>query len=205
MNKKVSVVIAAYNAESNIEECLTSLCNQTVIPNIIVVNDGSTDSTVDRILSFKRKTPKANVTVITQSNQGVASARNKGLSYVQSNYVTFVDSDDIVKPDYIETLLNGFINSTIDISVCNYEVVATVDRCVKSVSEYGKIYRGTLDRTNTLASLFYSNGMKGFVFNKLFKSNIIKKYLIQFDNKLKIAEDLDFCFNYCLHLSLIHI
>jgi glycosyltransferase involved in cell wall biosynthesis len=89
---EISVVIPAYNAEKSLGECIQSVLNQTLQPlEIIVINDGSTDSTEDIALSYP-------VRYLKQSNQGQASARNKGIAEARGAWIAFIDSDDIMLP-----------------------------------------------------------------------------------------------------------
>lgn len=99
---KVSIIIAAYNVESLIVKCLNSLINQTLKEiEIIVVDDGSTDNTLEvarRFLFDER------VIIITQTNQKQGAARNRALDIAKGEYITFVDSDDWVNDEYCELL-----------------------------------------------------------------------------------------------------
>lgn len=104
-NPKVSVIIPAYNCEEYIEQAILScLCQDYENIEIVVVNDGSTDSTLEKIIPFA---DKGNVIVINQSNQGVSAARNVGMENASGDYVTFLDADDALSP--------GTISSNIDL------------------------------------------------------------------------------------------
>lgn len=95
MPTKLSVIIASYNHQDYIAETLKSLEKQTFQDfEIIVVDDGSTDKTVEVIRSSPSRAH-----VFTQENQGVVAARNRGISLAKGEYICFVDSDDIVLPD----------------------------------------------------------------------------------------------------------
>lgn len=104
---KISVIIPCYNVELYIDECLNSIVNQTIgIHNleIILVNDASTDSTLDKLLQWEQKFPD-NIMVITyDENIRQGGARNVGLQYATSDYVGFIDSDDWVELDMYEKL-----------------------------------------------------------------------------------------------------
>lgn len=97
----VSVVIPAYNSEGFIKETLDSVLRQTLKDvEIIVVNDGSTDSTGDIIASYCAK--YGNITCITQENAGVSAARNNGLAHATGEYVVFLDADDLYTDGSLE-------------------------------------------------------------------------------------------------------
>jgi glycosyltransferase involved in cell wall biosynthesis len=96
---KVSVVIPTYNLQSYIEKTLDSVLNQTVKPyEIIVVDDGSTDNTVDKLIKYPVK-------VIKQENAGAAAARNRGVVEARGNWIAFLDGDDEWLPEKIKLLI----------------------------------------------------------------------------------------------------
>lgn len=93
-----SVIIPAYNSEKTIERALDSLKNQTkpeLIHEVIVVNDGSTDATKNKIEQYKKgKGHDLNIILFNQKNAGVAAARNVGIRMATAEYLAFLDSDD---------------------------------------------------------------------------------------------------------------
>ena len=98
MKPKLSVIIASYNHQDYIAETLKSLEEQTFQDfEIIVVDDGSTDKTVEVAKNFPSRAQ-----IFTQENQGVVAARNRGASLAKGEYICFVDSDDVVLPDRFE-------------------------------------------------------------------------------------------------------
>ena len=104
-NPKVSIIVPAYNTEKYISKCLLSLISQTLKEiEIIVVNDGSTDSTPFIIKKFSDADGR--IKVITQTNQKQGVARNRGTEIATAEYIGFVDSDDWVDLDYFEKLYN---------------------------------------------------------------------------------------------------
>lgn len=111
----LSIIIPVYNVEKYIRECLLSLCNQlenTI--EVIIINDGSTDDSVQIIDEFICNLPstiKQNFIVIHQKNQGVSHARNNGIQNAKGNYITFIDSDDMVADNYIAELLSAIKES----------------------------------------------------------------------------------------------
>ena len=103
-NSKVSVIIATYNTEHYIRQCLDSVINQTFKDmEIIVINDGSTDSSIDIINEYKQKDERVKV-INLDRNYGISKVRNKGVEYSKGKYIAFIDSDDWVSKDYIEFL-----------------------------------------------------------------------------------------------------
>ena len=116
MNEKISVIIPAYNVEKYIIECLQSLNNQTHKDlEIIVVDDGSIDNTFNIVKNYSKDLD--NVLLVHQENGGVCVARNKGLDLATGQYVMFVDADDFIPSDAIETLYNDIIKNDADMAV----------------------------------------------------------------------------------------
>lgn len=104
--KLLTFIVPAYNAEKYLKECIDSLLNQTVSDQkIILVNDGSTDHTGEIGRDYAEKFPDV-VTYLEQENRGQGSARNKGLALVDTEYVTFLDSDDYQNCMFVEKLRN---------------------------------------------------------------------------------------------------
>ena len=113
---KVSVIIPAYNHEKYITEAINSVLNQSYQDfEIIIINDGSTDSTEQRILSIHDQ----RIQYISQKNTGAHSAINRGISLAQGDYISILNSDDIYLPKRLETCFNFLENNT------NYSVVMT--------------------------------------------------------------------------------
>lgn len=108
---KFAVVMAVYNTEEYLNEAIDSIINQTIgfedNVQLILVNDGSEDSSEDIMLSYQRQYPE-NVVVVSQENSGQASARNNGLEYVNAKYVNFLDSDDYLAENAFEEVYPFF-------------------------------------------------------------------------------------------------
>lgn len=118
----LSIVIPVYNAEIYLPECLDSLLAQTY-PNfeLICVNDGSRDSSQNILERYAQKDSR--VKVFQTENGGVSAARNFGLEQARGAYVTFVDSDDFVMPQYLERLLEEMERNEAKLVVCGFRSV----------------------------------------------------------------------------------
>lgn len=102
--ESISVVVAVYNIEDYICECVDSIINQTIQPEeIILVDDGSTDRSSALCDEYAEK--NTNIRVIHQKNAGLSAARNTGIEHAQGVWVYFIDGDDILAPDVIESFL----------------------------------------------------------------------------------------------------
>lgn len=119
--KKISVVIPAYNVEKYIKECLDSILNQTFQDfEIIIVNDGSTDNTLQILRQYEQEYSDK-VRVFDQENGGQSNARNNAFQYVTGKYLTYIDADDYILKDYLEKLYNCAENEKADLVICSYE------------------------------------------------------------------------------------
>ncbi|WP_372518630.1 glycosyltransferase family 2 protein [Candidatus Ruminimicrobiellum ovillum] len=104
---KVSIIIPVYNTEQYLSQCLDSVINQTFRDiEIIVVNDASTDNSLSVIKEYQQKDNRI-VLINVTDNCGLSNSRNLGIKKAKSPYITFVDSDDWIRKDYIEFLFNN--------------------------------------------------------------------------------------------------
>lgn len=121
---KLSVVIPVYNTEKYIEKCVLSIENQKLDKKefeIIIVNDGSTDNSLEKILSLSNKF--ANIIIVNQTNKGVSAARNSGFKQAQGEYVHFVDADDYLESGCYDTLLSFLSDHDLDILFFKYQLI----------------------------------------------------------------------------------
>lgn len=101
-SESISVVIPLYNKEAEVERALSSVVEQSLaVGEIIVVNDGSTDSSESVVKEFIKRHPESNIRVINQENRGVSAARNRGISEAKGEYVALLDADDRWLSNYI--------------------------------------------------------------------------------------------------------
>ena len=120
-NIKLSIVAAVYNLEKYLPRCLDALVNQTMQEiEILCVNDGSTDSAPQIIEEYQRKYPDK-IKVFHKENGGEFTTRNYGLERAIGEYVTFVDTDDYVEPNWAEKLYNAAKENDADLAVCGFE------------------------------------------------------------------------------------
>ena len=126
----VSVIMPAYNAAPFIEEAIASVIAQTVADwELIVIDDCSTDDTVQIVSAFARQDPR--IQLLTNAvNMGVAKTRNRGLDLCRGQYVALLDSDDCWKPRFLEKMLARAEQTGADIIYCSYELVDEQDEKV---------------------------------------------------------------------------
>lgn len=115
----ISIIIPIYNTELYLNDCLNSVLNQTFHPSeIILINDGSTDSSQDIISDFSSNN-NYNIKVHRQKNSGLSNARNKGISMATGDYLLFLDSDDMIVPTTLELLHKQVLKTNADIIIGN--------------------------------------------------------------------------------------
>ena len=118
-NELVSIVVPIYNVEQYLQECVDSLINQTYSNlEILLIDDGSTDNSPKIAETYLPLDER--VKVYHKQNGGLSDARNYGIEKASGRYITFVDSDDYVSKNFVETLYNNLIEHDADISGCVY-------------------------------------------------------------------------------------
>ena len=194
---RLSVIIPVYNIAPYLDSCLQSIKDQTYRDfEIILIDDGSTDNSRDIALSSLGDWPYS--LIVTQENQGVSAARNKGLELATGDYVTFLDSDDYVKNDYIETLLRYsddmdlLISGVIDIDQSGKEQEYTRKPGDWSLKAVHKGKRVVLDYMATSFAI-------------LFKKEIIQRFCLRFNIGMSLAEDRDFNIEYLSHIDRVRL
>lgn len=187
----VSVIIPVYNVEEYLEECLDSVINQTFKDiEIICINDGSTDSSLNILNNYAKKDTR--MKIYSQKNQGQGSARNFGLNESSGDYVYFVDSDDCIELNTIEELYNNISSNNSDI------VVSKIARFNDNSEEIDYSIPG-FDFENQFDNVDFSNftfnyrDIKQYVLNRSF-APWMKLYKRKFltDNNIYFIEDLAF-------------
>lgn len=124
----VSVIVPVYNAEKYLERCLDSLLRQVYSPlEIILVDDGATDGSAQICDTYASRSEEGcTITVIHQQNTGASIARKNGIAVAKGEYLTFVDADDVVSPQYVSALYEAILKHGTTMSVCRYEIGKSV-------------------------------------------------------------------------------
>lgn len=165
----ISIIIPIYNTSNYLEKCLESVVNQSFKNfEVICIDDGSTDGSYDILEKFKSKYD--NIKVIYQKNQGVAVARNRGLNEVTGDYIIFIDSDDFIKPNYLEILYNESISSDADVVICSYYRYYETSKL--SIPVFYKKSKGIYSSKEILKALIPDNLMHSYLWNKLWKRSL---------------------------------
>lgn len=134
--EKVSIIIPAYNIDRYIGKAIDSALSQTYgNTEIIIINDGSTDNTEKEILAHIQG--HANCRYILQENSGVYKARKKAIEASEGEYIIFLDGDDYLREDYVETMLHAARERNLDICACEYVRVTDNYSFPKKVEDPG--------------------------------------------------------------------
>lgn len=202
-NIKVSVIVPIFNVESYLKRCLDSILNQSLYEiEVICINDGSTDFSLDILNEYKKFDSR--VIVIDKENEGLSQTRNMGIQIAQGQYLTFVDSDDWIEKTMLEELYTLVSTHQADISLCLY------NRCYedKKISKKVNLSEVTLyneyDTRNKLLRMMigplreelnYPENLDSLVtaWGKLYKTDMLKQCQVLFKDTKEIGtEDLLF-------------
>lgn len=176
----VSVIIAAYNAESSLRRCLESISAQTLTDfEVIIIDDGSTDKTGQIADAFARADCRNRV--IHQQNKGVAAARQIGLDSATGIYTIHVDADDWIEPTMLAELVSSARTDGSDMVICDYFEHRNNGMIIREQRP------SSLDSRTVLGEMMYN--LYGCVWNKLIKRDCFLKYNVRFDEKLTCCED----------------
>lgn len=171
MNTLVSIIIPVYNVEKYLKQCIESIIGQSYKNlEIIIIDDGSTDSSGNICDAFAKK--DARITVIHQKNQGLSCARNAGIDCATGDWIYFIDSDDWVNQAMIENLLNIAVKNNADISSCSSCDVSEDGRVLKPINDTKKLY--VFSKEHIIHGLLDSRKFIRFeVWNKLWNRKLI--------------------------------
>ena len=165
--EKISIIVPVYNTSKFLKKCLTSLINQTIKNiEIIVVDDGSTDESLEIAKSFAKLDNR--VKVYSKTNGGLSSARNCGLRKATGKYIGFVDSDDYVDENMFETLRDMIKENNAQLSICGWYVVK--DNIIEECKFKSK--RTVLDSEKCIDILLNHVSFDNFACNKLFDKTL---------------------------------
>lgn len=174
-NIKISVIVPVYNAEKYLVRCTDSILNQSHKNiELILVNDGSTDNSLDLCFEIAEKDDR--VKVLTKPNGGAASARNLGIKNATGDYLGFCDSDDYLDINMYEILLNIMIKENFLLIDCNSKVYNETGNLIYCDDDSKKLTIYNLE--DALKRIFMRSGNVSLC-TKLFKYDLIKDIIIE--------------------------
>ena len=191
---KVSIIIPVYNVEDYLRECLDSVVNQTLKDiEIILVDDGSTDSSLSICQEYAQKDDR--IIVLTQKNQGAGVARNNGIKIATGAYLSIIDSDDFFDLSMLEKLYNKAVKYDLDITICRSQALDEIDKKISDITySVKKNYLPNKEIFNYKDFPKYIfNFCVGWSWDKLYNRNFVVYNNIRFPN-LHNSEDMLFVF-----------
>lgn len=198
----VSVIIPVYNARKYIRNLLIDILNQSYKNlQIIIIDDGSTDDSLNIINEFARKDNR--ICVISIENSGPSAARNIGLNVAKGKFVRFIDADDRILPNSINEMVKVYNeNEDVDLVIGNYRSIP---------SKYlvtGKKLENRIVKEEQFVDIFLEHIRAFYIgvpWNKLYKKSIIDKFNIRFNNDLMWSEDFLFNLDYFDKCKLFYL
>lgn len=192
MNEKtpeLSIIIPVYNTAPWLEKCLDSVVKQTYDPcEVIVVDDGSTDESVEIMRKYEEEYP--NIKVYRKSNGGVSSARNYGLARAAGEYVTFVDSDDFVDASFAQELVAKAKKEKADVVICGHLSYYYG----KFRKDYQIVEPQNRNQKELLHEFFTKQNCAHIIVTKLFRTELLRENNIWFEEG-RLYEDMLFSFD----------
>ena len=181
----ISIIVPAFNAESHIQETIDSLKIQKNSKcEFIFVNDGSTDATPDILL--KNKKDDERIKIVTIENSGVSGARNIGLDNAKGEYILFLDSDDLLAGDAIETFLDVARQTNCDIVMAKYKNFIDKDAPILTTKQL--VNFELLSKIQMHKKLAKCQEIQNFIWGKLYKRSLFSSF--RFNGSARIWEDV---------------
>ena len=164
MNELISIIIPIYNTEKYLKKCIDSVILQSYYNiEIILVNDGSTDNSLNICKEYKKKDKR--IKLIDKKNGGLSDARNVGIKNSKGKYIGFVDSDDFIERDMYKILYEGLKKYEADISICKM----TKKENIKNNTVQKKC---VFDRNEAIRRLLFGEEIDNYACNKLIKKEL---------------------------------
>lgn len=186
----VSIIIPMYNAQKYIRKTLESILNQEYKNfEILLVNDGSTDNSIETIEDLVKN--NSQIEIINKENSGPSDSRNLGIQKAKGSYITFVDSDDYIHTNFLKILMQKALDTNADIVMCGFweEYLDGEDRIKKQIENR---LNDEVIKKRSKSILDFNQSMIGYVWNKLYRAEIIRSKNISFPTGIDLYEDIFF-------------
>lgn len=202
MNPVFSIIVPVYNAATFVEETINNLLGQDVDKEILLVNDGSTDNSLEILQQYANAYDC--IRIINKKNGGVSSARNVGLDEALGQYVIFVDSDDFIEDGLLKRCEGIFERENTDSIFFSYKYSYPGSSC-KDVCFHYKTsgcysIRDWIDEFYRL----WQYHILSCIGTKIYKRAIIEEYHIRFNESISYLEDISFATEYLSHLTNLY-
>lgn len=191
---KISVIVPVYNIEKYISQCLQSIAAQDYADyDVIIIDDGSTDKSADVVASFINENGLDNFRLVKKENGGIVEVRNLGLSLATGEWISFVDGDDWVEPQYLSAMWAAIEASGADLCYSGYRAY---DESSKTYEVWSSFSDGSGTMPDDIKKLFSFST----VWAHLYKKSIIIQNSLIFDKDIS-CEDYAFNLDYNSHIS----
>lgn len=187
--KKISICIAAFNAEQYVDRCLTSISNLTILPyEIIFIDDGSIDKTYEKSKKYIPKLPQ--LSIYRFPHRGIGNARNQALKKASGDYVWAIDCDDTVPPHALEIFLNALDKYDSDAISAAVNIVSNQGKTISIFSSSHEYYNITPIKHAQLA--LYTSG---YHVSMVIKKKLLMENNIAYGENITTSEDGIFLFS----------
>lgn len=189
----VSILIPVYNAERYLRDCLDSVLAQTYCElQVVAINDGSTDSSASILDDYA--TRDSRLQIVHRENRGVATTRLELLSHAKGEYIHFVDADDAVQPDMVETMVTICNDNNLDMLICNSTKDMTVTNTTACDDEINII-----NHEAAICEFLEHRRFVGALWSKLIRRSICDG--IQCPSEISYGEDAYMCWLMLQHIN----
>ena len=191
----VSIIIPIYNTDDRLVRCLDSVMAQTMTDfECLMVDDGSTDHSSAIIDEYAARDPR--FVAIHKPNGGVSSARNEGLKRACGEWVAFLDSDDLIKPDHLQAMLAAATDQ-VDIVFTGFEQILVDGNIGKGHQYAADIFVG---KEGVARFLGETDALQFMIpWDRMYRRSVMVENGVGFDTKLSLSEDRLFCYQYLLY------
>jgi len=193
---KISVYITSYNQKAYLKEAIDSVLNQTLMPfEIIVVDDYSSDGSIELIKRYKKAYPNLFQVFFNKKNIGIVETRNQAISLLRGDYVTWLDGDDIFLPKKLEIQSDIIKKTGVNLVYTNFYMASG------EIDNYTKIWFSNIEELPKSENIFADVIARNFPLNTLFRYELVERKLLNsigiYDTHLEIYEDFDFRIRLC--------
>ena len=202
---KVSVILPVYNSQKHLRECLDSLLNQSLREiEIICINDGSKDNSLEILKEYKAKDNR--IKIHSQENKGAGAARNKGISLAMGEYLSFLDADDFFEKDMLKLAYEKITKENADI--CMFEsytydnITKTREINTNAIKKKFLPKKDVFNRNDISSNIF--KDIRGWAWDKLYKRSFVLNYNLKFQ-EIRTTNDMYFVFVSLLKANRITI
>lgn len=192
---QISIIIPCYNVSQYIDRCLTSIVNQTMGVNslqIICIDDASTDNTWQCLQQWKQLYPNNIILIHLDSNRRQGTARNIAMQYVTAPWISFIDADDWIEPDYCEIMYSYASTLNCDVVCCSYERDSSSTLSfLKERGSESRASRYLVIDTIEKRKIFFTNKSMGYpAWSKLIRTSLLIDNKIYFSENVAYEDDL---------------